>query len=153
MYGAMFPLTKSPLYLYCLWVNFLMEKQAGLMSPMSLLPHRILFQPQGRLSYFYFFNQGLHGHIQVWALCCFLSPFTILLTLPRLSSTTISSGRPASSWPDLEFISTDSCSTHPLFPPLSQPFGYFPITVLFLMTHVHTHQPRVPKILRAVTLS
>lgn len=54
MYGAMFPLTKSPLYLHCLWVNFLMEKQAGLMSLMSLLPHRILFQPQGRLSYFYF---------------------------------------------------------------------------------------------------
>lgn len=38
MYLALFPGTKSPLYLDCLWVSFLTEKQTGLMSPMSLLP-------------------------------------------------------------------------------------------------------------------
>lgn len=80
--------------------------------------------------------------------CAVSSALYHLLTLPKPSCE-----RPASSTPGLEFVSTQSCSTHPLLPPLSQHFGYFPSTVLFLMTHIHTHQPRDPKLLRAVTFS
>lgn len=148
MYGAMFPGTKSPLCLDCLWISFLMEKQTGLMSPMPLLPHPILCSSHKEDTFILlFFNQGLLGYIQVWA-CVVSSALYHLLTLPKPSGE-----RPASSRPGLEFVSTQSGSTYPFLPPLSQHFGYFPVTVLFLMTHLHTHQPRDPKLLRAVTFS
>lgn len=68
MYWAVFPGTKSPLCSDCLWVSFLMEKQAGLMSPMPLPSHPILcsIHKEDTLSFF-ILNQGLVGHLQVWA--------------------------------------------------------------------------------------
>lgn len=72
IYLAMCPDTKSPFYLDCLWVSFLVEKQTGLMSPLSLppTPHHAGFQPQGRLI-FLFSNQA-----------CLAVPRIVLILFP-----------------------------------------------------------------------
>ena len=154
MYLAMFPGTKSPLYLGCLWVSFLMENQTELMSPGSLLsqPHPV-FQPQGRHSYVFILQSRPAWPCSDLGLFCFLSPFTTPLTLPRPGSIAVSSGRPSS-------LKTQfGICEHPLLlypPPCSSPslhFGCRPVTALFLTIYIQNHPPRDPKPLRAVTLS
>lgn len=101
---------KEPLYVDCLWVSFLVEKQTGPMSPLSLLFHPLLGSNHKEGLCFYSLIKP------AWP-CPDLCLFCFFLILPRPSSNAISSGRPSCSRLLLEFVSTHSPSMHPLLPP------------------------------------
>lgn len=118
-------------------------------SPAFLPPSPSNVPATRKMHFFLFINQVLLGHIWVLAFVPFpSSPFPVFLTLPRANSITL-----FSTWPSSRHcweLFTHPSSACPHLPPPSQHSGYFPVTVLFLMVHIHFHLPRDPELLRTV---